>query len=89
MMNRTSKYYYDENEKLTRMETYETYEKGDLCEGCEGCNEGDEGVTLEDSVELPCETISPLGMAAVALSAIGLGVSIARLLRDGISKEEG
>ena len=79
MMNRTSKYYYDENEKLTRMETHETYEKGDLCEGCEGC---DEGVLLEDSVELPCETVSPLGMAAVVLSAIGLGVSIARLLRD-------
>ena len=79
MMNRTSKYYYDENEKLTRMETYETYEKGDLCEGCKEC---DEGVLLEDSVELPCETVSPLGMAAVVLSAIGLGVSIARLLRD-------
>lgn len=79
MMNRTSKYYYNENEKLTRMETYETYEKGDLCEGCEGC---DEGVLLEDSVELPCETVSPFGMVAVVLSAIGLGVSIARLLRD-------
>lgn len=79
MMNRTSKYYYDENEKLTRMETYETYEKGDLCEGCEGC---DEGVLLEDSVELPCETFSSLGMVAVVLSAISLGVSIARLLRD-------
>ena len=50
MINRTSKYYYDENEKLTRMETHETYEKGDLCEGCKGC---DEGVLLEDSVELP------------------------------------
>ncbi len=79
MINRTSKYYYDENEKLTRMETHETYEKGDLCEGCKGC---DEGVLLEDSVELPCETFSPLGMVAVVLSAIGLGVSIARLLRD-------
>lgn len=79
MMNRTSKYYYDENEKLTRMETYETYEKGDLCEGCEGC---DEGALLEDSVELPRETVSPLGMVAVVLSAIGLGVSIARLLQD-------
>lgn len=82
MMNRTSKYYYDGNEKLTRMETYETYEKGDLCEGCEECDEGDEGVLLEDSVELPCETVSPLGVVAVVLSAIGLGVSIARLLQD-------
>lgn len=79
MMNRTSKYYYDENEKLIRMETCETYEKGDLCEGCEGC---DEGVLLEDSVELSGETISPLGMIAVALSAVGLGVSIVRLLKD-------
>lgn len=79
MMNRTSKYYYDENEKLTRMETYETYEKGDLCEGCEEC---DEGVLLEDCVELPGEMVSPLGMVAVVLSAIGLGVSIARLLQD-------
>lgn len=78
-MNRTSKCYYDENEKLTRMETYETYEKSDICEGCEG---RDEGVLLEDSIELPCETVSPLGMVAVVLSAIGLGVSIARLLRD-------
>lgn len=79
MVNRTSNYYYDENEKLTRMETHETYEKGDLCEGCEGC---DEGVLLEDSVELPCETVSSLGMVAVVLSAIGLGISIARLLQD-------
>lgn len=78
MVNRTSNYYYDENEKLTRMETHETYEAGDLCDGCEH----DEGVLLEDSVELPCETVSPLGMVAVVLSAIGLGVSIARLLRD-------
>lgn len=78
MVNRTSNYYYDENEKLTRMETHETYEAGDLCDGCER----DEGVLLEDSVELPCETVSPLGMVAVVLSAIGLGVSIARLLRD-------
>lgn len=78
MVNRTSNYYYDENEKLTRMETHETYEAGDLCGGCE-C---DEGVLPEDSVELPCETISPLGVVAVVLSAIGLGVSIARLLQD-------
>ena len=35
MVNRTSNYYYDENEKLTRMETHETYEAGDLCDGCE------------------------------------------------------
>ena len=79
MMNRTTKYYYDENEKLTCMETYEAYEKGDFCEGCNGC---DEGVLLEDSVDLSCQAVSPLGMAAVALSAIGLGVSIARLLQD-------
>lgn len=79
MMNRTYRYYYDENEKLTRMETYETYEKGELCEECE---EGDEGVLLEDSVELPCETASTLGMAAVILSSISLGVSIARLSMD-------
>lgn len=79
MVNRTSNYYYDENEKLTRMETHETYETGDLCEGCEGC---DDGALLEDNVELPYEMISPLGVVAVALSAIGLGISIARLLRD-------
>lgn len=79
MMNRTTKYFYDENEKLTRMESYETYEKGDLCGECEGC---DEEVLLEDSVELPCETVSSLGMIVVVLSAIGLGVSIGKLLRD-------
>ena len=79
MMKCTSKYYYDENEKLTRMETYETYEKGDLCEGCEEC---DEGVLLEDNIELPCGTFSPLGIVAVVLSAIGLGVSIGKLLQD-------
>lgn len=79
MVNRTSKYYYDENEKLTRMETYETYEKGDLCDGCEGC---EEGTLLEDCIELPYETVSPFGVAAVILSTIGLGVGIARLLRD-------
>lgn len=76
MMNRTTKYFYDENEKLTRMESHETYEKGDICEDCE------EGILLENAVEVPSEGISPLGMIAVVLSAIGLGVSIARLLRD-------
>lgn len=76
MMNRTTKYFYDENEKLTRMESYETYEKGDLCEDCE------EGVLLESAVEVPSEGTSHLGMIAVVLSAIGLGVSIGKLLRD-------
>lgn len=70
---------YDENEKLTRMETYETYEKGDLCEECDG--DGEDAL-LEDSVTLSSEMGSSLGMAAVILSAIGLGISIARLLQD-------
>lgn len=76
-MKRTSKYYYDENEKLTLMETHETYEKGDLCNVCEGC---DEGTLLEECVELP--SIDLLSRAAVILASISLGVSIARLLRD-------
>lgn len=76
MINRTTKYFYDENEKLTRMESCETYEKGDLCEDCE------EGVLLEDAVEIPSEGVSPLGMIAVVLSAIGLGVSIGKLLQN-------
>lgn len=76
-MKRTSKYYYDENEKLTLVETHEIYEKGDLCDGCEEC---DEGKLLEECVELP--SIDLLGRAAVILASISLGVSIARLLRD-------
>lgn len=76
MINRTTKYFYDENEKLARMESYETYEKGDLGE------DGEEGVLLENAVEIPGEGISPLGMIAVVLSAIGLGVSIGKLLQD-------
>lgn len=76
-MKRTSKYYYDENEKLTLMETHETYEKGDLCDGREGY---DEGVLLEECVGLP--SIDLLSRAAVILASVSLGISIARLLRD-------
>ena len=75
-MNRITKYFYDENEKLTRMESHETYEKGDLCEDCE------EGILLENAVEVPGEGISPLGTIAVVLSAIGLGISVGKLLQN-------
>ena len=74
MTNCTTKYFYDEDEKLTRVESY--YGEDALCEDCE------EGVLLENTVETSNEGISPLGMIAVALSAIGLGISIGKLLRD-------
>ncbi len=76
-MNRVSNYYYDDKDKLTRVEVHETYEASDLCDVGEDC---DEGVLLEDTIDVPCETISPMGMAAVVLSSISIGISIARLL---------
>lgn len=75
-MKRTSKYYYDENEKLALVETHETYEKGDLCDEGE---EGADGVLLEECVEIP--SIDLLGRVAVILASISLGISIARLLQ--------
>lgn len=79
MVNRTSNYYYDENDKLTRVETHETYDAKDLCNGCES---RDEGELLTSEVEIPCEMVSPLQVAALVLSSIGLGISIAKFLRD-------
>lgn len=79
MVYRTSNYFYDEDENISRVVVNEIYEDRDLCAVDE---DSEKGAMLEETVEIPCGTVSPLCMAAALLSAVGLGISVARLLQD-------
>lgn len=74
MKKTTTEYFYNDN-NLDRVVTTETIERAD-------CGNEDEGELLTSEVEVVSENTETLAMAALILSAIGLGVSIARLLRN-------
>lgn len=75
MKKTTTEYFYNNDETLGRVVTTETTDYTD-------CGSMDDGELLTSEVEVVSETAETLATTALVLSAIGLGISIARLLRD-------